>query len=118
MSKNKSTGALRVIRILYAIDTLLLMPCAVIEVAKLLKLEVNFWTRGYLGFLLPAVFLRIFFIPYIATPVLTVLYGYFLRKAKGLYARIYSLCTYAYNMHIGTSLIGVGIQCGNGYIKG
>ena len=83
MSKNKSTGALRVIRILYVIDTLLLMPCAVIEVAKLLKLEVNFWTRGYLGFLLPVVFLRIIFIPYIATPVLTVLYGYFLRKAKG-----------------------------------
>ena len=72
------------IKKLFIINDILLLPCVYLTFAniliKIFDADVNVWTRSFLGLTLPIVFLRIFFVPYIASIILSILYFINLKK--------------------------------------
>ena len=82
--KEKANQALSNIKIPSAINAILLLPCAYVTVINILAEITGVyywpWTRSFLGFILPVVLLRCFFIPYICTPVFAIIHFCMLRK--------------------------------------
>ena len=75
-----------IVRLLFFINTLTLLPCAYVTVIniryKITGLYFWPWTRSFLGFILPVVFLRCFYLPYICTAVFAGIYIFMLRKYR------------------------------------
>lgn len=76
----------RIVSVLYLINTLIMLPCAYVTCVnigyKLTGLYFWPWTRSFLGFILPVVLLRCFYLPYVTTAVLTGLCIYMIKKYK------------------------------------
>ncbi len=74
------------IRKLTIINTILLLPCTYLTVFNFVNTDTSIqnsiWTRGFLGLTLPIVFLRIFYLPYITSTILSIAYFSFLKKSK------------------------------------
>lgn len=66
------------LRILYVLNTLLLLPCAYFTLALVTPLRTH--GRLFLGAVLPIVGLRIYYIPYISSTILTAGYIYLIKK--------------------------------------
>ena len=77
---------LRLVSVLYFINTLIMLPCAYVTCIniryKLTGMYFWPWTRAFLGFILPVVFLRCFYLPYVTIFFLTVLCIYVIKKYK------------------------------------
>lgn len=75
-----------VIKILYIINLIPLLPCVYLTVTEgILRTtgySISVWSRMFLGFTLLVVFLRIFFLPYISSLLLTLAYVFLLIKNK------------------------------------
>ncbi len=72
----------------FIINTVLLLPCSYLTVFKFIYTDPNIqneiWTHSFLELTIPIVFLRCFFIPYIASVILSIYYFVFLIKTKFL----------------------------------
>ena len=82
-SKNK---VLKIIKILYIINLIPLLPCVYLTltevISRLTGSSIGVWSRAFLGFTLLIVFLRIFFLPYILSFLLSLAYLFVLIKCK------------------------------------
>lgn len=93
---------LRIIKLLYIINLIPLLPCFYATVAEVLyhffEIYLPVWSRGFLGLTLPIIFLRIFYLPYIISAILNVVYLWYLIKEKSsakeviLFAFLLSIC--------------------------
>ena len=81
----KSEKRLRTVKLWYVINLIPLLPCVYVTVAKILsfyKIYLPIWSRLFLGLTLPVIFLRIFYLPYVISTVLNVVYPWLLAKEK------------------------------------
>lgn len=82
---NTNQSKLRTVKILFICNLIPLLPCVYVTFWTIASYHMEvywIWTRGFLGFILPVTFLRCFYIPYIASTVLSVYYFIFLYKEK------------------------------------
>lgn len=82
---NENSNSAKVIKILYIINDVILLPCAYLTVINILSgfTDVHMtWSRAFLGLTIPVVLLRCFFLPYILSAVISIAYLCLLIKNK------------------------------------
>lgn len=84
-STNKKSNSIMILKILYIINDVTLLPCAYLTVLNFLSVFTDVplpWSRAFLGLTLPVVMLRCFYLPYIQSSVISIVYLCLLIKNK------------------------------------
>ena len=79
----KYKESFKIIKFAFLVNTVLLLPCAYLTIFKLISANPDsIWSFGFLGLTLPIVLLRCFYLPYIFTVVLSIIYLKYLIQLK------------------------------------